>query len=194
MSKKLIHTVGCLILFFFSFCGDAMGQSLIFRPGFVTVGDLVIEEAGKYIGTPYRWGGHSPKGFDCAGFVRYIYGMFGVSLSSGARTQYHQATLIKDEEMAIGDLVFFGGRTGSTKSVGHVGIVTSVDSNGFYFIHSSTTIGVCISSSREPYYSSRYIGAGRVMDRVVSNLPKGPVGIKKEPPVYQSGALWNNEP
>ena len=168
---------------------SANAQSLLYRQGLVTVGDLVIEEAQKYIGTPYRWGGQSTKGFDCAGFVRFIYGKFGVNLSSGAISQHHQATKIKDEDMAVGDLVFFGGRGGGTRHVGHVGIVTEVDSNGFYFIHSSTTIGVCISYSREPYYSKRYIGAGRVMDRVVTNMPRGPVTMKKESPAYRSGTL-----
>ena len=139
----------------------------------------------KYLGTPYHWGGQTPKGFDCAGFVRFIYAKFGVSLASGARPQYKQGTPIDDKDISRGDLVFYGGRVGSSKVVGHVGIVTDVDSNGFYFIHSATTLGVSISHSNEPYYRIRYIGACRVMDRVVTNLPMGPLPhLKEAHPVY----------
>lgn len=184
-------TIIVFFLFFsFTFAGHSQSQSMLYRPGVVTVGDLVIEEAMKYMGTPYRWGGTTPKGFDCAGFVRYIYGKFGVSLAHGARPQYKAGNRLNDGEITKGDLVFYGGRHGGKHSVGHVGIVTAVDSDGFYFIHSATSTGICISYSREPYYKSRYIGACRVMDQVVSNLPMGPVGVKKESPVYQVGALW----
>ena len=175
----------CFLLLCLLFPTAGKGQSLLFRPGIVTAADLVIEEAMHYLGTPYHWGGQTPKGFDCAGFTRYIFGKFGVSLSSGAQPQYRQGRILEDNEISKGDLVFYGGRHHS-KVIGHVGIVTEVDSTGFYFIHSATSTGICISHSREPYYKNRYIGACRVVDKIATNLPVGPVGIRQELPVYMN--------
>lgn len=190
IAHKRSHIQAIIIVILLVASSNVRGQSLIYRSGMVTVGDLVIEEAEKYLGIPYRWGGKTPAGFDCAGFVRFIYGKFGVSLPGGAGGQYRLGSDVKDDEIAKGDLVFYGGRTGSSRIVGHVGIVTEVDSNGFYFIHSATSTGISISYSREPYYLSRYIGARRIIDRVVTNLPQGPVGIKKETPAYRTGNIW----
>lgn len=126
--------------------------------------DSVINEAKKYIGVPYKWGGKTPKGFDCAGFTRYIYGKFDVSLAPSAAPQYKVGIKVKKDELEPADLVFYGGRRRS-KSIGHVGIVTSVEPNGtFYFIHASST-GIRITSSKEPYYAKRYVGACRLIDR-----------------------------
>ena len=166
-----------------SACG-LRSQSLLLRPTFTTVSDLVIEEAMKYLGTPYRWGGGTPKGFDCAGFTRYIYGKFGVPLAPSAAPQYKAGPSLKLDEISKGDLVFYGGRTGSKKNIGHVGIVTSVDEKGFSFIHSATSTGITVSHSTEPYYQKRYVGACRVVDRVVSNLPSTREE-KSDRPVYR---------
>ena len=77
---------------------------------------------------------------------------------------YFIGDLAKKEDLAIGDLVFFEGRSRNGR-VGHVGIVTEIyPNNNFKFIHSSTTNGVIISSSTEPYYSSRYLRGGRVIE------------------------------
>lgn len=153
-----------------SFQGGVKAQSKACSPIARTVADLVIDEAMKYIGTPYRWGGKTPKGFDCAGFTRFIYSKFGVELAPSAAPQYKAGKLLKTNEICKGDLVFYGGR-GSSKSIGHVGIVTSVDDKGFYFIHSATSTGITISHSTEPYYKKRYIGACRVTHKVALDIP-----------------------
>lgn len=140
--------------------------------------DSVIAEAMKYLGTPYKWGGKTPKGFDCAGFVRYIYGKFGVLLPPSAAPQYKMGIAVNKEELAIGDLVFFGGRHKS-KIIGHVGIVTDVHDGEFVFIHSATSTGITLTSSTEPYYKKRYIGACRIIggeeapatDTILSPMP-----------------------
>ena len=159
-------------------------QNMLFRSPSVTVADMVIDEAMKYIGIPYRWGGKTPKGFDCAGFTRFIYSKFGVLLAPSAAPQYKAGPSLKNEDIQKGDLVFYGGRGGS-KSIGHVGIVTSVDDKGFYFIHSATSTGITISHSTEPYYKSRYKGACRVVDLVVSNLPANDSAAHSATPVYR---------
>ncbi|MBR4803469.1 MAG: C40 family peptidase, partial [Bacteroidales bacterium] len=134
-----------------------------------TTADAVISEAKRYIGTPYRAAGKTPRGFDCSGFTRYIYSQFGYDLSGSAPGQWHHGRSVSRSELQRGDLVFFGGRRHS-KSIGHVGIVTDVNTaNGtFDFIHSSST-GVRISASTEGYYKNRYVGARRLLD----NAPTG---------------------
>ncbi len=127
----------------------------------------VIGEAMKYIGTPYRWGGKTPAGFDCAGFTRYVYSKFGLTLGPSAPSQVGEGKRLKRDEIQPGDLVFYGGSRNS-KAVGHVGLVTEVGSDGFKFVHASNT-GVRVSSSQEPYYRSRYICACRVIDRLQAN-------------------------
>ena len=172
-----------MLLSLVSLSATMRAQSLLYRPDVTTVADIVIDEAMKYIGIPYRWGGGSPKGFDCAGFTRFIYAKFGVSLAPSAAPQFKAGTKLKDEEIEKGDLVFYGGR-GSSKSIGHVGIVTEVDDKGFFFIHSATSTGITVSHSSEPYYKKRYIGACRVVDRVTSNLPANTTD-KVATPVYR---------
>ncbi len=156
-------------LFTFVFAaGNTFSQGLSYNQS-GTVADMVIEEAMRYIGTPYRWGGKTPNGFDCAGFTRYVYSKFGVSLASSAGPQYRQGPKVSIDELCRGDLVFWGGR-GKHRGIGHVGIVTSVSGTEFEFIHASST-GVRITSSKEPYYKCRYVGACRVTGQVPSNKP-----------------------
>jgi len=171
-----------------------MSQSYPYRQNTTSVADLVIEEAMKYIGIPYRWGGKSPKGFDCAGFTRFIYGKFGITLAPSAAPQYKVGKLLKNSEIRKGDLVFYGGRGGSNKSIGHVGIVTSVDENGFRFIHSATSSGICISNSNEAYYKKRFVGACRVVDQVISNLPAYIEDSKPAVPVYRQVPFYRLTP
>lgn len=127
------------------------------------IGDM-LTFAHKFTGLRYRRGGKTPKGFDCSGFTSYVYRQFGISLNASSRSQYTQGTSIDTDNLRPGDLVFFGGRGGSRKIVGHVGIVASVnyDNCTFDFIHSACSSGITVSKSTEPYYSRRYIGARRV--------------------------------
>ena len=125
----------------------------------------VIAYGKKYLNSPYRSGGKTPKGFDCSGFTSFVFKNFGYKLNYGSSGQAMQVPSINDvKELKIGDLVFFEGRK-QNGTIGHVGIVTEIQSNGRYrFIHSSTSNGVIISSSEEPYYKSRYVKGGRVIE------------------------------
>ncbi|MBO4307344.1 MAG: CapA family protein [Bacteroidales bacterium] len=171
--------------------GSLRAQGLSYQANGSTVADMVINEAKKYIGTPYRWGGKGPGGFDCAGFTRYIYSKFGVSLSPSAAPQFREGVSVKRSELCKGDLVFYGGRK-SRHSIGHVGIVTSVGDGEFFFIHASSK-GVRISSSNEAYYSTRYICACRVIDKVTTNLPANESTPIVDPAIPIQ-VIVNNEP
>jgi len=140
---------------------------LINQPHIVAESDsgiMLIAIAKEYLGTPYRYGGKSPKGFDCAGFARYVYLKFGHELATYSGGQYRQGRKVEStKDLVAGDLVFFGGRHKS-KSVGHTGIAIQTDTTTgvFTFIHAAVHGGVIISRSNEPYYKARYIGARRI--------------------------------
>lgn len=127
-------------------------------------GIMLIALAKEYLGTPYRYGGKTPKGFDCAGFARFLYLRFGYELPPYSGGQGRVGTKIEDtRKLRAGDLVLFGGRHHS-KAIGHTGLVISTDANTgeFTFIHAATHGGVIISRSTEPYYKDRYITARRL--------------------------------
>jgi peptidoglycan DL-endopeptidase CwlO len=113
----------------------------------------VVGIAMQYLGIPYRWGGSSPStGFDCSGFVMYVYAQIGVSLPHNAAMQYGYGTPVSRSALQPGDLVFFDG-------LGHDGIYIG----GGQFIHSPHTGDVVkISSLSDSWYASTYVGARRL--------------------------------
>jgi len=126
--------------------------------------DELLSYAFRFQGTPYRYGCSSPRGFDCSGFTSYVFKRFGVHLDRSSGGQIKNGRRIARNDVQPGDLVFFGGRAGRGR-IGHVGIVTRVNSdNTFHFIHSACHKGVTESKITEPYYSRRYMGACRVLE------------------------------
>ncbi|MCH6269413.1 MULTISPECIES: C40 family peptidase [Neobacillus] len=109
----------------------------------------VIEEAKKYLGSPYKWGGNTPAGFDCSGFTVYVFNKVGISLPRTAATQWDATTPVASP--SIGDLVFF-----QTYKLGpsHVGIY--LGNNKFI---SAASTGVTISDMTSTYWKTRYLGA-----------------------------------
>ncbi|MBQ2539585.1 MAG: C40 family peptidase [Bacteroidales bacterium] len=141
--------------------------------------DLILQEAKKHLGKPYRYGAKGPKAFDCAGFARYVYLQFGIELPGGSRPQYAKGRRITNpKKLQRGDLVFWQGRE-ANGHVGHTGIVADVDTNTgrFRFIHAATSSGVIFSYSNEPYYAQRFVGGCRLIgDR---SKPEEPIPPKK---------------
>jgi cell wall-associated NlpC family hydrolase len=112
----------------------------------------VVGIAMQYLGTPYRWGGASPSGFDCSGFVMYVYAQVGVSLPHNAAAQYSVGVPVSRSELQPGDLVFFNG-------LGHNGMYVG----GGNFIHSPHTGDVVkISSLSQDWYTRTWVGARRI--------------------------------
>ena len=116
----------------------------------------IVSAAMDYMGVPYVFGGTTPYGFDCSGYVQYVFANAGISLPRTADVQYEEGTPISTSELVAGDLVFF---STYTYGASHVGIYLGDNQ----FIHASSSCGVTISSLGEAYYSSRYIGARRIL-------------------------------
>ena len=123
------------------------------------LGEQVVEFARGYLGSRYVWGGSSPAGFDCSGFVSYVMRNFDITLRRVANDQFNNdGTRISRDELAPGDLVFFSSNNG--RSITHVGIYVGDN----YFIHSSSARnGVIISSLNSAWHRSTWAGANRVL-------------------------------
>lgn len=125
-------------------------------PAVVASGYALSGTALSLRGAPYRDGGIDPSGFDCSGFVRYVYGQHGVAMPRQVRDQFRVGRTIDRDRLEPGDLVFF-----STVAPGasHVGIVIGGDQ----FVHAPSERGVVrVESLASQYWASRYIGAKRV--------------------------------
>ncbi|KAF0993878.1 C40 family peptidase [Geobacillus sp. TFV-3] len=116
----------------------------------------LIIEAKKLVGTPYRYGGTTPKGFDCSGFVYYAHKKVGVTLPRTSREMYKRGTYVHKSELQPGDLVFFD-TSKSTKGVSHVAIYIGNNQ----VIH-AVSRGVKIDNLNSSYWKTKYVGAKRL--------------------------------
>ena len=119
------------------------------------IGDRLVSTANRYVGVPYVFGGNDPSGFDCSGFTRYVYSAVGIDLPRMADEQYNVGSYVSRSFLQPGDLVFF---TTYLPGVSHVGIYIGNNQ----FINASNN-GVSIDNLDSRYWSSRYVGARRVM-------------------------------
>ncbi|WP_077211980.1 LysM peptidoglycan-binding domain-containing protein [Bacillus dakarensis] len=115
--------------------------------------DALIAEGKKYIGVPYVWAGSSPSGFDCSGFLNYVFNQVGVSIPRTVETIWAAGTPVSSPQK--GDLVFF-----ETYKPGpsHAGIYLGNNE----FLHAGTSTGVTISDMNNSYWKPRYLGAKAV--------------------------------
>lgn len=118
----------------------------------------IIEYAKNYLDVPYVYGGTTPDGFDCSGFVQYVFKAFDIKLKRSSADQYKcNGKDVAKADLQPGDLVFFS-RSGA--AVGHVGIYIGDDC----FIHATSTGDVIrITSLSSKYYVEHYVGAKRVL-------------------------------
>lgn len=120
-------------------------------------GSAVVNFAKSLLGCRYVYGGTTTSGFDCSGFVQYVYKNFGVTLNRSSRDQYSNGVAVSKSNLQAGDLVFFA-KNGST--ITHVGLYIGNNQ----FIHaSSPTTGVIISDLYGASYNTTYVGARRVI-------------------------------
>ena len=119
-------------------------------------GDQIVALAKQNLGVPYKWGGTTPSGFDCSGFVYYVLNTLGIKASRTLTTMYAQGTEVTKSELKPGDIVFF--KNTYKSGLSHVGIYVG----GGQFIHSPHS-GKVVSYAdlNSDYYTSHYYGAVR---------------------------------
>jgi cell wall-associated NlpC family hydrolase len=125
--------------------------------------DEMISFAKTFLGTPYRYSGSAPSGFDCSGFINYVMGSFGFSLPRSSYSIAELGKTVKLAEVQPGDLLFFKGRNINSSTVGHVAMVVEANEHEIKMIHASTTRGVIIENFKaSKYYIPRFIKAKRM--------------------------------
>ncbi|MFC7373462.1 C40 family peptidase [Fictibacillus iocasae] len=115
--------------------------------------EAIVKTAKKYEGTPYEWGGESPDGFDCSGYLNYIFDeAAGIDLPRTVKDMYGTGTKVSTP--AVGDIVFYDIDGGGPS---HAGVYIG---NG-QFMHSGSSNGVTTAEMDSSYWSERYVGAKR---------------------------------
>lgn len=121
-------------------------------------GAQILAKATQYLGTPYVYGGASPSGFDCSGFVYYVYGTFGISVGRTPDAQYSAGTVVDKANLQPGDIVLFANTYSS--GISHSGIYAG---NG-QFIHSPNSRStVSYSDLTSGYWSEHFYCGIRVV-------------------------------
>lgn len=129
--------------------------------------DCIIDYAYRFIGTPYKYTGITPKGFDCSGFVNFVFTHHNIIVPRTSRDMGNFGRTIPLDSARKGDIILFKGTNANSKVIGHAGIVTWSDGQDVQFIHSSSNRkhgGVIVSCySDSPYYSKRFVKVVRVL-------------------------------
>ncbi|WP_428230340.1 C40 family peptidase [Flavobacterium sp.] len=122
----------------------------------------VIEKATDNIGVRYKAGGTTRNGYDCSGLVYTSFESENIKLPRPSYEQAKVGRIIQFNDAQKGDLIFF--KTNRSKQINHVGLIVEVNSNEIKFVHSSTSKGVIISSTKEAYYQNSYVQINRVIE------------------------------
>lgn len=116
----------------------------------------IASYAVKFYGTPYQFGGTTPSGFDCSGYIRYVFNKFNISLPRTSEDQFKVGTSVSKEDLMPGDLVFFANTY--KKGISHTGIY--LGNNEFISAKSRGVLKANLKT--DPYWAPKYAGAKRV--------------------------------
>ena len=144
----------------FAFDRDSSNQ-LVLR-------DSIVNYASKFLGTPYKWGGHSEGGFDCTGFVHFVFKKFGIIVSRASSGYEGKGEEVPIEESVPGDIILFTGTDHTKRRVGHAGIIYRNLEGEIDFIHSSSSkkhFGVVITRYNESGYLKRFLRVINVLSK-----------------------------
>lgn len=143
------------------------GSDTLVSDSVIVHSDTLINLATSLVGIPYRYGGITPEeGFDCSGFVKYVYSYFGYDIPRTTVDIANYGEEIHVDSCQKGDIILFSGRDKKKRPVGHAGIVISEMHEPLQFIHSATSRnrGVVITAyDALDYYKYRFVKVIRVL-------------------------------
>ena len=149
MKALVIFLITSFSISFFSFSGRAISNPIEKDKSELCLRDSIVSYAQEYVGVPYVWGGATTEGFDCTGFVYYVFKKFGIHVSR-ASSGYEN----------------FGEKDHTKKKVGHAGIVLQNEGGLIDFIHSSSSknhFGVTITRYNASGYVKRFLRVIKVL-------------------------------
>lgn len=124
--------------------------------------DKIINSARQFKGVKYKWGGTTKAGMDCSGLVFESFKSQNIYLPRISRDMAKKGHKIKLKETHKGDLLFFKTKN-RRRAINHVGLVVEIKNNAIYFIHSTSSKGVIISSLNEDYWLKSFSEARRIL-------------------------------
>ncbi|WP_316765257.1 C40 family peptidase [Pedobacter frigiditerrae] len=126
----------------------------------------LLDFAKTMIGVPYRYATSNPeKGFDCSGFVNYVFSSFGFKVPRSSPEFASAGVPVKLADAKVGDVLIFTGTNPKVRRIGHVGIIYSIEDGEIKFIHSTSgkAHGVTITDF-DAYYKSRFMKAVSIVE------------------------------
>jgi cell wall-associated NlpC family hydrolase len=130
------------------------------------IGEQIVNYAASLEGTPYKEAGRDISGFDCSGFIYYVYKKYSIDVPHSSRHLAELGTEVDTSKAQPGDLVFFRGTKPDNPEVGHVGIVVSRPGEPIKFIHASSATSsphVKYDSLARPNYNRRFLKVKRLL-------------------------------
>ncbi len=121
----------------------------------------LINNAMNFLGVRYRGGGTTTAGMDCSGMVTAVFNLFEIKLPRSSNAMAQVGEKVEGDNIKKGDLIFF--RTNGRSVINHVGVVIEKIGDEIKFIHSSTSKGVVVSSTSEPYYKRTFAQVNRII-------------------------------
>jgi len=134
-----------------------INPKIIDRTKLTSQQNAILDEANKWIGIPYCWGGENNNCVDCSGFVKQVFAKINIYLPRTAADQYIYSEKVFYDNREIADLVFFK----TNNKISHVGIYVGNDE----FVHSSSSVGVTVQSLNDNYYKNIFAGYGRILKK-----------------------------
>lgn len=135
----------------------------VLEGNYTNTSDSLVAFALQRFGTEYVYGGATEEGFDCSGFITYVYSRFRMDLPHGSTLQSKIGESVPLQQARKGDLLIFTGTNLEDRTPGHVGIVITNPPKAVKFVHSSSNGGVKVSEVEGTLYQKRFLDVRRVI-------------------------------